>query len=169
MDDTNPNPDAPARPIFKAVITPHRSLSARGFFAVMATVAAVSFVSGMVFLSIGAWPVFGFFGLDVALVWFAFRANYRSARVRETVWLSHDTLRIERMDVRGRRRRAEFNPYWARLEVERDDEFGMLSLTVVSRGIRERVGDWLSPPEREQFAGAFSKALHDARNTLPSR
>ena len=34
----------------------------------------------MVFLLAGAWPVFGFFGLDVLLVYWAFRLNYRRAR-----------------------------------------------------------------------------------------
>ena len=33
----------------------------------------------MPFLLLGAWPVFGFFGLDVLLLYLAFRANYRAA------------------------------------------------------------------------------------------
>ena len=172
MNDANPNPDVPAsdageKPLFEAVITPHRSLSARGFLAVMSLIASVSFVSGLAFWMIGAWPVVGFFGLDVALIWYAFRANYRAARVREIVSVSHDRLRIERTDTKGHRRRIEMNPYWARLEAERDEEFGMLGLSVVSHGTSERVGDWLSPSEREAFGKALDKALHDARNTIP--
>ncbi len=52
--------------IFSAVITPHRSLGRVGFLLLMAIFGAVSFVAGMAFLMDGAWPVFGFFGLDVA-------------------------------------------------------------------------------------------------------
>ncbi|MCB1448166.1 MAG: DUF2244 domain-containing protein [Rhizobiaceae bacterium] len=163
-----PESESDAKPLFEAVITPHRSLSARGFLAVMSLIAGVSFVSGLVFWMIGAWPIVGFFGLDVALIWYAFRANYRAARVRETVSLTHDTLSIERTDTRGRRRRVQMNPYWARLEAERDEEFGMLGLSVVSHGTSERVGDWLSPHEREAFGKALAKALHDARNTIPA-
>ena len=71
--------------IFSAVITPHRSLGSRGFLILMLAIGAVSFVSGMVFLLLGAWPVFGFLGLDVLLVYVAFRANYRAARAYEEV------------------------------------------------------------------------------------
>src|SRR4029077_19840909 len=71
--------------IFSAVLTPHRSLGPTGFLIFMAVLGGMSFVSGMVFLIAGAWPVFGFFGLDVLLVYWAFRANYRSARAYEVV------------------------------------------------------------------------------------
>jgi uncharacterized membrane protein len=37
----------------------------------MGCIAAVSFAAGIGFLLIGAWPVFGFFGLDVVLIWWA--------------------------------------------------------------------------------------------------
>ena len=43
----------------------------------MVAIGAVSFVAGVVFLLMGAWPVFGFFGLDVLLLYWAFRLNYR--------------------------------------------------------------------------------------------
>ena len=168
MNDANPKHDCPEKPFFEAVITPHRSLSAQGFLAVMALVAGISFICGIVFWSIGAWPVVGFFGLDVAIVWFAFRANYRAARVREVVSVSHQRLRIERTDTRGRRRLADMNPYWARLETEHDEDFGIMGLTITCRGTRERVGDWLSPAERETFGKALSQAIHDARNTIPA-
>ena len=46
--------------IFLATITPHRSLGSTGFLVLMLCIGGVSFVSGMVFLLMGAWPVFGF-------------------------------------------------------------------------------------------------------------
>ena len=52
--------------IFSAVITPHRSLGSIGFLVLMIVFGGVSFVTGIAFLLMGAWPVFGFFGLDVA-------------------------------------------------------------------------------------------------------
>jgi uncharacterized membrane protein len=63
----------PETALFSAIVTPHRSLSSTGFLIVMAALGGVSFVAGMVFLMLGAWPVFGFFGLDVLLVYWAFR------------------------------------------------------------------------------------------------
>src|SRR5271168_5601410 len=71
--------------IFSAVITPHRSLGPRGFLIFMLAIGGLSFVSGMIFVMLGAWPVCGFFGLDVLFVYLAFRANYRTARASEEV------------------------------------------------------------------------------------
>ena len=61
--------------LFSAVLTPHRSLGRVGFLVLMALIGGISFVAGIVFLLIGAWPVFGFFGLDVLLLYWAFRAQ----------------------------------------------------------------------------------------------
>lgn len=63
---------------FRAVLTPHRSLSPRGFLILMSVLATVSFATGLLFASIGAWPVLGFFGLDVGIIYLAFRLNYRA-------------------------------------------------------------------------------------------
>ena len=70
----------PSPRFFRRCITPHRSLSRPGFLLVMALVGGLSFVGGMFFFLLGAWPVVGFLGLDVLLVYWAFRANYRAAR-----------------------------------------------------------------------------------------
>ncbi len=72
-DNSRHDNDAFAEPaIFSAIITPHRSLGSAGFLVFMLVVSGISFASGMLFLMIGAWPVFGFFGLDVLLIYWAF-------------------------------------------------------------------------------------------------
>eukprot|EP01035_Chromulina_nebulosa_P040405 gene40404-54645_t len=53
------------------------ALGRTGFLALMLFVGGVSFIAGIAFLMMGAWPVFGFFGLDVLAIWWAFRINYR--------------------------------------------------------------------------------------------
>eukprot|EP01031_Cornospumella_fuschlensis_P049526 gene49526-60638_t len=81
LTDANDPPVVPAEEltIFAATLAPHRSLSQRGFLLVMLVIGGISFASGAVFLAMGAWPVFGFFGLDVVLIYWAFRANFRAA------------------------------------------------------------------------------------------
>ena len=54
-----------AAPAFRAVQTHHRSLSPSGFLILMIAISLVSFCVGLAFLLMGAWPVMGFFGLDV--------------------------------------------------------------------------------------------------------
>jgi uncharacterized membrane protein len=73
------------RPFFERVLLPHRSLSPRGFHLLMAVLALISLAIGIGFVSVGAWPVVGFFGLEVALVYLAFRLSYRSARQSKAI------------------------------------------------------------------------------------
>jgi uncharacterized membrane protein len=149
--------DAGARP-FRAVLFPNRSLGPRGFLALMAVLIGVSFTAGMVFVAMGAWPVFGFFGLDVAAVYVAFRLNYRSGRLHEIVALDGDGLAIERVHPGGRRESWRFEPYWLKVEIEGDEETGA-TLTVASHGRSVVLGDFLSHREKIEFAAALARAL----------
>ena len=56
----------------------------------MAAIVTVSAAVGAGFVLIGAWPVTGFLGLDVLLLYLAFRWNYRQARRAELIRLDHD-------------------------------------------------------------------------------
>jgi len=149
--------------LFSALITPHRSLSRAGFLAVMLLIGGASFVGGLAFLFVGAWPVTGFFGLDVALVYWAFRANYRAGEACEMVTLTPSELRLRRVSHRGEACEWTLNPLWTRLDRETDEEFGLLRLFLVSRGTRLAVAGFLSPQERESFAAALAAALGEAK------
>jgi uncharacterized membrane protein len=128
----DPRPREPA--LFAARLTPHRSLSRSGFVLVMAVLSVVSFAAGTVFLLMGAWPVFGFFGLDVLLVYWAFRANYRAAAAYEEVVVTSSELRVRKVSHRGQVSEWSLNPLWAKLDYEIDEEFGLQRLYLVSRG-----------------------------------
>ena len=144
--------------ILSAIITPHRSLSGRGFLLVMALVGGLSFIDGMFFFLLGAWPVIGFLGLDVLLVYWAFRANYRAAAAFEEVTVTPSELRLRRVSHRGEVAVWTLNPVWTKLDREKHEEFGLLKLFVVSRGRRFAVAGFLSPKERESFAAALGEA-----------
>ena len=167
---TDPAGDADARPaapahggevLFDAVITPHRSLSPRGFAILMLAIGGVSFATGVAFVAMGAWPVCGFFGLDVALIYWAFRLNYRAARAVEHVLLTRDALTIRRLDHRGRGIEITMQPYWLRVEVAGEEMAEEIRLT--SHGEMYTVGAWLSPAERAAFADALGDALRILR------
>jgi len=100
-NDNNSGEHAAVDPkIFSAIITPHRSLGPSGFLIFMLCLGGLSFISGVIFVSLGAWPVFGFFGLDVLLVYLAFRANYRSARAYEDGAQGQPSRRCAAMDAK---------------------------------------------------------------------
>ena len=149
--------------LFSAIITPHRSLSRRGFLLVMTLVGGFSFIGGVFFFLLGAWPVVGFLGLDVVLVYWAFRANYRAAAAFEEVTVTPSVLRLRRVSHRGEIAEWTLNPVWTKLDREKHEEFGLLKLFLVSRGRRLSVAGFLSPKERESFAAALSAALGEAR------
>ncbi len=149
--------------IFSAVITPHRSLPRAGFLVLMAAFGAVSFIAGMVFLIAGAWPVFGFFGVDVALLYWAFRLNYRHAGAYEEVKVTPSALTIRKVSHRGRAREWVLNPLWVRLDITEIHEFGIERLFLVARGKQLAIASFLGPDEKANFAKELSAALSEAK------
>jgi uncharacterized membrane protein len=129
----------------------------------MLCLGAVSFVSGVLFVSMGAWPVCGFFGLDVLLVYVAFRANFRAARAYEEVTVTASELTVRKVSQRGGVREWTLNPVWVRLERIVHEEFGIERLFLVSRGQRLSVAGFLGPHEKKSFATALSAALGEAK------
>ncbi len=159
--------DAATEPlVFDAVLYPHRSLSPRGFWILMTGVSLISFTAGIAFFLIGAWPVLGFFGLDVLLIFVAFRLSYRAARMLERVRLSADSLQIERVSPYGQVRRWSFQPYWVRVALEDPPQLDSV-VTIASHGRSVGVGSFLVPGEKAEFASALRAALHGLRAAEP--
>jgi len=149
--------------LFSAVLTPHRSLGRTGFVILMCLVGGISFVAGLVFFIAGAWPVMGFFGLDVLLIYIAFKVSYRTAAAYEQVTMTPSTLTVRKVSHRGEVAEWTLNPVWVRLYREENEEFGIERLFLVSRGKRLPVATFLGPNEKANFATALSAALGEAR------
>src|SRR6266576_2616590 len=111
--------------IFSAVLTPHRSLSRKGFLALMLVAGGISLVTGTTFLLAGAWPVFGFCGLDVLLLYWALRLNYRHAEAYEQVTVTCSELRVRKVSHLGRVRKWVLNPLWVKLDKIEIEDFGI--------------------------------------------
>jgi uncharacterized membrane protein len=147
---------------FRAVLTPYRSLSRVGFHVLLGTLGLISFLVGAVMLAIGAWPVFGFLGFDVLLIYLAFRLNYRAGRQYESVELTHDYLTLVRVHPSGRRESFQFNPYWVRVQVY-ERRHGRADLCLASHGRELSFGCFLTDGEKREFAHALKNALRLAR------
>lgn len=169
MNEDNPNSDGPDdfdaldRPFFTAVLTPYRSLGPNGFLVLMGFFGLICFISGILFWRIGAWPVFGFFGLDVALLWLAFRMNYRAANTFEEIAVSRSEIAIRKVGPGRRYQEYRFNPVWVRLNVTRIEDEGVVAIAVTGRGESVDLGNFLNPEDRTSFAGAIANALSVAR------
>jgi len=144
--------------LFDAILTPHRSLGAPGFAILMTVVAAVNIGLGVSFMLQGAWPIFGFCGLDVLLFYVMFRLNYRSARIFERIRVLPDELIVDRHDARGRRESWSFQPYWLRIAID-DPPDHHSQLVLSSHGRSIAVGSFLTATERFDLAQALRRAL----------
>jgi uncharacterized membrane protein len=158
--------------LFSARLRPHRSLNRTGFLVLMAVVSVVSFAAGVVFCLMGAWPVFGFFGLDVLAIYWAFRVYFRRAKAYEEIRVTPSQLSVRRISHRGHVIEFTFNPLWVQLDRETHAEFGIERLYLVSRGRRIAVGGFLGAEEKASFSSALMAALQAARrgvtyNPLP--
>jgi uncharacterized membrane protein len=149
--------------LFSALLTPHRSLNRTGFLVLMGFISAVSFAAGLAFLLMGAWPVLGFFGLDVLAIYWAFRINFRDAKATEEIRVTPWELRVRRVSHRGHVVEWVLNPLWVRLDQKAHAEFGIERLYLVSKGRRVSVASFLGPDEKASFAKALTEALQAAK------
>jgi uncharacterized membrane protein len=131
----------------------------------MAAIFSVSFGTGLLFFMLGAWPVIGFMGLDVLLIYVAFKLNFRALRLYETVDLTPDALTVTRVQPSGKEQVWTFNPYWVRLRLEpRVGRMSELSLSL--HGDRLVLASFLTDTEREDFAEALGAALTEAKSPV---
>ena len=160
-NDFDPEPEQPE--LFSALLTPHRSLNRTGFLVLMGFLSAVSFAAGLGFLLMGAWPVFGFFGLDVLAIYWAFRVNFRDAKATEEIRVTPSELRIRRVSHRGDVVEWVLNPLWVQLDQKTHAEFGIEKLYLVSKGRSISIARFLGADEKASFAKALNAALQAAR------
>src|SRR4030088_736917 len=157
-NDFDPQPE-----LFSALLTPHRSLNRAGFLVLMGFLSAVSFAAGLAFLLMGAWPVLGFFGLDVLAIYWAFRINFRDARATEEIRVTPSELRVRRVSHRGHVVEWVLNPLWVQLDRKCHAEFGIEKLYLVSKGRRVSIASFLGPGEKASFVKALVDALQAAK------
>ena len=113
-----------------------------------------------------ALPIAAAFGGMVvpALIYVAFKLNFRALRLYETVDLTQDALTVTRVAPTGKSQSWSFNPYWVRLNLE--PRLGRSSeLSLASHGKRLVFASFLSDAEREDLASALRAALASARSS----
>jgi len=97
-------------------------------------------------------------GLDVALIYVAFKLNFRALRLYETVDLTEEALTVTRVEPSGKAQSWNFNPYWVRLSLM-PRRGRSTELSIASHGKRLVFASFLTDTEREDFALALSSAL----------
>ena len=149
--------------LFDVRLAPHRSLTAANFRLLMALFGLVSVATSVPFVLLGAWPVAGFMGLDVAIFYLAFRSNFHAARAYEDITLTPLELLLAKVSAKGLRSEWRFHPVWVRLDREEHLEFGLQRLSIRSKGRSVEVAAFLGPDAKAEFASRLSSALSEAK------
>ena len=156
--------DPPAAPtLFQAQLRPHCSLGPTGFRVLMTAVVLAFSGIGTAFYALGAWPVVGFCGLEVVLVWWCFKLNFRHLQRYETLRLTAGELELRRVSAAGAVERLTFQPYWLQVRLE-EEPSGANRLLLRSHGREVSIGGFLSPDERIDLKHALDAALRQQRS-----
>lgn len=129
---------------------------------VMSFFGGLSLIISAFFWSIGAWPVLGFLGLDLAALYWAFRVVERRSHTREYVRLDTRDLIIRHEPPRGPVREARLEPVFARVDLEHSGK-GDNRLYLGQGQSRYEIGHFLCAGEREDLADQIRSALHKWR------
>jgi uncharacterized membrane protein len=145
---------------FRATLRPYRSLGRKGFVILMAVLIFLNFVAGTAFYMLGAWPVAPFLGVDVALVWWAFRKSYSNSLKEERIEVTAHELILQRFDHDKQREELRFTRDWVKVELEEDKDRDLIGrLFLRFRGERTEIGRFLGAHDRKEVANLLRAAL----------
>jgi uncharacterized membrane protein len=145
-----------------AVITPNRSLSAKGFIALISVVTVLNCLSAAVFVALGAHLVLIFVILDILAVVAAFLVSFRAGKQIERVQVTARDVRVVRETPNSSEIVWESPTAFTRVETAVEDEM-VVGVRLALSGREAPVAAALSPPERAEFAKALQKAIQVAR------
>ena len=149
-------------------IWPHRSLSPKGFGLVMLALGSLAFCIGLGFFLLGAWPVIGFLGLEILVVWAAFKLNYRAAKQHQNLTATPQQLTIENISPAGERHYTSLPTAWVKVELTPKDEPEIRArykqrIIVRSHGNTAEIGEFLHPAETPKLATEINQMVARAR------
>ena len=139
-------------------VLPYRSLSKKGFRNLMLIVSLVFFGIGVFFWYIGAWPVFGFLGLDVWLLYYAFKINYKDGEIIERLKIQKENFVITRNFPSGTEQKWNLEPYWTKVQIE-SPRINQYNLIVKSKEKAVLIGSFLNHYDKKKLMKKIEEAL----------
>ena len=139
---------------FQAELRPNCSGSLKGLHIFIGSLLAVFIPTGVIFILVGAWPVFGFMGVELLFLYAALRLSQRRCAIVERISISSVAFIVERVDHWGRVKVWSFPPQWLRVESRHDK-----GLDLHSHGRSLTIGGFLTPDERLEVASSLEREL----------
>ena len=151
-------------------VWPHRSLSKRGFAIVMLTLGGFAFAIGLGFFLLGAWPVIGFLGLELFVVWLAFKLNYRAAKRNQSITVTEKNVQIETTHPNGTKESNSFPTAWIKISVTPEGPPTIKSryqqkIIAASHGQSTIIAEFLHPAETTALARHVTDMVKRARKS----
>ena len=144
--------------LYSITLKPYRSLSKIGFILLMVVLCTFCFVTGIMFIKIGAWPVFGFFGLDVLLVYIFFKINFKSGKKKERILLTSNQLIIEFYESQKIVKTYFLNPNWLKINlIQLKNQTSKLQISSINKAII--IGSFLRYQEKKKVIELLQKVL----------
>ena len=138
----------------------NNSLSTGGRRLVLGFLAVVVLAISLGFAIRGAWLVFPFGGLDVLLLYVAFRCMERQAQDYERINVGDDRVEIEQVG-RGKARTHAFNRHWVRVEYSGPRGLTCGRLVLRSHGADVEFGVHLNEAQRAEVARRLKEQLNN--------
>ena len=118
---------------------------------------------GISFFIMGAWPVLGFMGLEIILIYVAFKVLFKRSESYEHILLDKDKLKIFYNKKNVTLKEVELEPTWLQVKVE-DIYKNKDVLTLSSHGKKIVLGNFLIPKERLKLAKKIQYGLNEWKN-----
>jgi len=136
-------------------IYPNNSLSQKGFYILMIFITLPSLFIGGMFFFMGAWPVLGFMGLELILIYIFFKILFYKNNFYE-----HITLDKRKFNIHYSNKNKIFNtialePTWLKVNIENKNK----TLVITTHGKTIELGKCLALKEKTNLAETIKSAL----------
>ena len=142
---------------FKRVAQRNNSLSSTGRLAAFALIFIVSIGIAAAFAMFGAWLILPFAGLEMLVLFLAFRYVERHAADYELIEIDGDTVKVEWASG-GALHGGAFSRHWAQVVVNGDGS----RLALRSHGRELEIGRYMNDEQRLDLARALRRRLRAA-------
>ena len=145
--------------LYQTELRPNRSSTPEAIQKLTLILSLALIPAGMIFVHVGAWPVFGFLGLELGALVVLLNYHHKRSYIIERIAITADGVRVERIDSSGRSYEWCFQRHWLQVNVKEDDDRNS-TLELRSHGRVLAIGAFLTPSERHKVARRLRAALH---------
>ena len=141
----------------------NQSLTTRGLYILMFFITIPASYIGISFYVLGAWPVLGFMGFEILLIYIAFKILFYKNKFYEHIILDSEKLNILFKKKNKIIKKIELEPTWVQIKIEKIYE-NEDTLIVSSHGKKIILANYLIPEEWLKLAGKIKSGLREWKN-----